>query len=488
MAGIGFELKKLFRRKGLFATLRAYGYAGVITTGPMLLSVVLLLGMMFLCRLYGTPEQDQTVLICMITYTLLSSMMVTGFFSMAVTRYLADMLFLNQQKAIMPSFWGSNTIMLAVGCVLYGGFLLFSGAGVFQCILCYILFGAMIVNWNSMSYLTAIKDYKGIMYSFLAAVAASFISGWLLLCLGVPVIEGLLGAVNVGYGVMLVWDISLLYGYFPRDSRNKETPFAYLKWVDRFWELTLTGFFINLGMFAHIVIIWFSKIGVRVKGLFYGAPYYDVPALMAFLTIMMTTVNFVVSVEVNFFEKYRNYYALYNDKGSYRDIKKAENEMLTVMWSELWYTAVKQVLVTLLAVAFGSILLNRLPLGFNDLMHGYFRVLCIGYGFYAIGNTIVQILMYFTDYEGSLMAAASFAGTSFVLTAVLTRYNTAFYGFGFLLGSALYFLVALFRLNYFTRRLPYFLLCRQPIVSEDKRGMFTRLGLFLDQKFEEKEK
>ena len=30
MAGIGFELKKLFRRKGLFAWLRAYGYAGII--------------------------------------------------------------------------------------------------------------------------------------------------------------------------------------------------------------------------------------------------------------------------------------------------------------------------------------------------------------------------------------------------------------------------------------------------------------------------
>ena len=37
MAGIGFELKKLFRRKGLFASLRAYGYAGIICTGPMLL-------------------------------------------------------------------------------------------------------------------------------------------------------------------------------------------------------------------------------------------------------------------------------------------------------------------------------------------------------------------------------------------------------------------------------------------------------------------
>ena len=44
MAGIGFELKKLFKRRGLFAAFRAYGYAGVVCTGPMLLGIVLLLG------------------------------------------------------------------------------------------------------------------------------------------------------------------------------------------------------------------------------------------------------------------------------------------------------------------------------------------------------------------------------------------------------------------------------------------------------------
>ena len=42
MAGIGFELKKLFSRRGLFASFRAYGYAGIICTGPMLLGIVLL--------------------------------------------------------------------------------------------------------------------------------------------------------------------------------------------------------------------------------------------------------------------------------------------------------------------------------------------------------------------------------------------------------------------------------------------------------------
>ena len=53
MAGIGFELKKLFNRRGLFAAFRAYGYAGVVCTGPMLLGVVLLLGVMFLCDITG---------------------------------------------------------------------------------------------------------------------------------------------------------------------------------------------------------------------------------------------------------------------------------------------------------------------------------------------------------------------------------------------------------------------------------------------------
>ena len=49
MAGIGFELKKLFKKSGLAATARAYGYAGIICAGPMILGIVLLLGIMFLC-------------------------------------------------------------------------------------------------------------------------------------------------------------------------------------------------------------------------------------------------------------------------------------------------------------------------------------------------------------------------------------------------------------------------------------------------------
>lgn len=106
MAGIGFELKKLFRRKGLFAWLRAYGYAGIICTGPMLLGIALQLGILLLCSWAGAERTQQDLLVCMVTYTLLSSLTVTSFFSMPVTRYLADMLYEEREDAILSPLSG----------------------------------------------------------------------------------------------------------------------------------------------------------------------------------------------------------------------------------------------------------------------------------------------------------------------------------------------------------------------------------------------
>ena len=301
----------------------------------------------------------------------------------------------------------------------------------------------------------------------------------LVVLLGCPVLEGMLFAVTMGYGLMMVWDVVLLYRYFPQ---SEESPWAFLRWVDAFLPLAFTGLCTNIGLFAHLVICWAGPSGVQVKGLFYGAPYYDVPALIAFLTILVTSVNFVVSVEVNFYPKYRNYYSLFNDGGVVGDIVTAEEEMLAVLNRELRFTALKQLFVTAAVLSLENTLLALLPLGFNDLMHGYFRTLCVGYGLYAVGNTILMILLYFTDYGGAVAAAAVFAVSASGLTALSMALDPAFYGFGFLIGAALFYLVTLFRLDVFTANLPYRVLGQQPIVAETKAGRFTRLGLFLEHK------
>ena len=481
MAGIGFELKKLFHKKGVLNTAKAYGYATVICAGPMLLGVILLLCIMAICSFFRTDTHNRELLICMITYTLLASVTVTSFFSMVVTRYVADMLFEDKNRAVLPAFWGSTVIMMVVGSIIYGIFLVFSGATLIQGILCYILFAELIIVWNAMSFLTAIKDYKGIFLSFLTSIVVALLLGILFLWLRYPAIESLLLAVTIGYGVMLVWDVILLHRYFPHTDLGA---FTFLKWIDAFLPLALSGLFMNIGMFSHLVIMWFSDISVHVHGLFYGAPWHDVPALLAFMTALMTTVNFVVSVEVNFYPKYRNHYSLYNDKGTIGDIKQSEKEMLDTLKTEIFYTALKQLLFTAACIALGGYLLDLLPLGFNEVMRGYFRTLCVAYGLYAIGNMLMLILLYFTDYKGACLTTAVFAATTVVFTVLSLCFPYVYYGFGFLIAAMIFVLVTAIRLDYFTKRLPYYILSVQPLVAEDRSGLFARLGVYLEKRFE----
>ncbi len=479
MAGIGFELKKLFSKKGVLNTARAFGYAAVVTTGPMLLGVALLLGVMLLCYIAGSSMHERELLVCMITYTLLASLMTTSFFSMVVTRYISDMLYEDKKEEILPSFWGSNIIMMAPGLILYGIFLLFSGANILCVILMLIFFGELIITWNAMSYLTAVKDYKGIFLSFFTAIAVAFILGLIFVYLKLPIIESMLFAVSVGYGVMLIWNVILLHRYFPDSDRS---PFTFLDWVDLFTPLALSGFFVNFGLFCHLVIMWFSELQVKVMGLFIGAPQHDVPALLAFMTILVTTVNFVVSVEVKFYPKYRNHYSLYNDKGTIGDIKLSETEMINTLKTEIFYTALKQLLTSAFFIAAGGYILDVLPLGFNELMRGYFRTLCVAYGLYAVGNMVMLMQLYFTDYKGAVISTGAFAACSFVFSIISLFFSSVYYGFGFLLASLIFVITAIVRLDYFTKRLPYYILSVQDLVSEDKTGVFTRLGKLLDEK------
>ena len=166
MAGIGFELKKLFSRKGVLNSAKAYGYAAVICTGPMLLGILLLFGITALCISVGADLHSREILICMITYTLLASVTVTSLFSMVVTRYVADLLFEDKNHAVLPAFWGSTVLMMVLGSILYGVFLIFSGVSVLQGILCFTLFNELVIVWSAMNFLSAIKDYKGIFFAF----------------------------------------------------------------------------------------------------------------------------------------------------------------------------------------------------------------------------------------------------------------------------------------------------------------------------------
>lgn len=474
MAGIGFELKKLFQKNGIFALLRAYGYAGAVCAGPMLLGIALLLGVHYISGTVGLDRMGQNMLTCMITYSLLSSMIITNSFGMITTRYTADCLYEGKPHMVMPSFYGSISLMMTVGGLLYGLFLFMTDIPVVYGLLNYILFEELIIVWTEMNYLTAIKDYKGILLAFLVSLVMGLAAGYILTCVfHFEVKLTLLSCVCATYEVMAIWYYVLLLGYFPAGEGNR---LKFLKWLWKYPSLFFCGLFVSIGMFAHILLMWGSDIGVRIHGLYYMAPQYDVPALAAFLSTLITTINFVTSVEVNFYPKYRTYYSLFNDEGVLADILQAEKEMRITLQDELSYTATKQVFVTIIFIVLGTIVLPLLPLGFNEEMLGIFRVLCLGYAFYAIGNSIMLMSLYFADNKGACFSAMVFALGSVAATLFIMRLPVRYYGFGFVAGAALFTITAALRLWYYQRRIRFYVLCSQPLVEKKRRWRPDRIA------------
>lgn len=483
MAGIGFELKKMFAKKGMLSILKAYGYAGVVCTGPMLLGIVLLLGIRVLAEFGGATAHEMELLNSMVTYTLLASLTVTNIFSLVTTRYTADCLYMEKESAVLPSFWGSVSIMLVGGGILYGIFLFFAGIPFHQQFLCLALFGELILVWTQINYLTAIKDYKGILLAFSISLAAAWLVGLLLLWLHVPVVTAMLIAICFSYGCMSVWYDILLLQYFPK---GEESAFYFLRWIDKYPQLPFLGLFMGLGLFGHLVIMWTCRSKVQVQGLFYGTPIYDIPALLAFLSILVTTINFVTSVEVNFYPKYRNYFSLFNDGGSLMDIRQAEHEMTATLQQELLYTFTKQFFTTIVFILAGTFLLPKLPLGMNEDMLGIYRVLCVGYAFYAVGNCAMLLQLYFADNQGALISGTVFMLITCIGTWILKDKSVIGYGVGFLAGSIAFALTALYLLWHYLRRVMYHVLCSQPIYAEEKNGFFTRTSTYFSNRYREK--
>lgn len=474
MAGIGFELEKLFQKKGVFAQLKAYGYAGIVCTGPMILGIALLIGMFYIGKAAGLQEGQQNWLNSMITYTLLASMLVTNTFSMLITRYTADNLYVDKNEVIIPSLYGSLDLMMGLGGVIYAIFLLFTELPVSYAILNFIFFEEMIIVWTQISFLTAIKDYKGILVAFAVALVCGLGIGYVLTCvMGLPVIITLLACICIAYGSMLICYHILLRKFFPV-ARGCRADF--LRYVEKYPALVGCGLFMSIGLYGHLVCMWFSKLGINIQAVYYGAPQYDVPSLVAFLSTLVSSINFVTSVEVNFYPKYRAYYSLFNDEGTLKDIEYAEHEMQVTIQNELAYNAAKQVFTTLFFIVFGTLALPVLPLGFNAEMLGIFRILCLGYAFFAIGNTFMLMSLYFSDEKGACMDTAVFAAGTVIGTIIFMDFPVKYYGLGFVIGCFGFMAVSILRLWYYQRKILRYVLLEQPMIQIVQNGFFTRLA------------
>lgn len=473
MAGIGFELKRLFNNTGIIMQMRAQLYAATVITGPMILGATLLFIIKFGAQIYGLSGADQDAAVVMTTWSILFPLLLTSLFTFVLARFIADMIYSNRLNTILPSMYVALTICLTIGGIAWGIFLIYNDIKPIYKLLTFILFEEATTAWIQISYTNAAKDYRAVLMGFVYAITTVIIVNIILyFTLPGDPIANLLASSVAGYLVMIISYTLVLHVYFPTGGGSSLLSFL---WYSKFPALIQVGFFSTIGLFGHIIMMWLSPWGVRAIGNFYHAPQHDIPALFAFLTTLVATVNFVTSVETKFYGHYKTFYSLLNDKGSLSDIELAYKELVTVMKQELFYLAQIQIFVAMIAIVIIGELFGKIGLGFTSSMIGLFRVLTIGYCLYAIGNVFMLFQLYLAHYRGALFTAFALAFVNILGTTFTIKMPETFYGFGFVAAGFAMYIIGWAQLAAYTKKLDYQVYCKQPIFIEQKKSWLVRL-------------
>src|SRR4051812_28122129 len=103
MAGIGFQLKNLFKGNSFFWRIKAFAFSSVVIAGPMILCILLITISQYFLEIMGTEPKEKEIFLGGTLYSFVFSQLLTGGFTMLFSRYLADQFYTEKQENILSS-------------------------------------------------------------------------------------------------------------------------------------------------------------------------------------------------------------------------------------------------------------------------------------------------------------------------------------------------------------------------------------------------
>lgn len=481
MAGIGFELKKIFKdNSGILNALKGYSVTAVVTEGPMILTMLMLFLIRYIMKYYHASYKEQEIFLFMITYVMIFSLILSNTVLMLVNRYISDCIYNEEIQNVLSSFFGITFLILLIGapvawiyvCTLPVSWS-FRVAAVWQ-------FCSMLVLWIQMAYLSAIKQYTYVLLGFLAGTISSVGAAAIMMGIGLDQLLAAMWGAAIGFLIMMVLFMVQMIAYYPVGEFQL---FGFFPAFDRYGSLVATGFLMAFGLYGHNFVFWFSEFRNQIFPTGVFCTRYDVPAFYATLTILPMLVQFVVSLETKFCVKNRLFFDTILYGGRLSEIRAAKQDMEKTLFRELAYMMEIQLIFTVFSVTFlGNFLKTA---GLDEGMTNIYRILCFGYCIYGLMKCIIIILLYFDDRKGACMSAGLFAATSVVLSALSLSVSAEFWGAGFLGAGILTTCYSMVRLKRYLKRLEYHVFCEQPLFVEEKNGVFQKMEIYFDKREQE---
>ena len=450
MAGIGFELRKLLKRDSYLSLLQTYAYAGIISSGPWVLSIiaVIVIGLVSVSVVIPTFRiaQFQTS----ITYLIAASLIFTGLVQLAFTRYCADRIFEKEHFRLLPNLNGLLMIVTALG-----GLLAFPFAIIFfpENSLCYrLLFATTFVVlcdvWVAAILLSGLKAYKSILINFAIGYGAALLLSLFMRKWG---LEGFIPAFLIGQFMLLK---GMLYVIFKNYPSRSFVEFDFMKRGRIHVSLIFVGLFYNLGIWADKFVFWFhSYTGTKVIGPLNASEIYDLPVFLAYLAILPGMAVFLVRMETDFVEYYDRYYEAVREGGSLSYIREMKDEMVRMAREGIYDIIKVQATATIAVFLLGRSLLELagipaiyLPLLYIDVAGAGFQVVLLG---------ILNVYFYLDRRGRALLLTMLFTVLNFILSMFSILLGPFYYGYGFALSLCIAILCGMFLLDRDMEKLEY---------------------------------
>lgn len=427
MAGIGFELKKIYGRKTLASNLWGTVYATMLTIGPTVVSAALMLVLNSLLSRSGLTVLESRFFISSTTYAFLTALLVSSIFTTIVSRYIADCIFLGRESEIFPSAFGVLTLTTAISGIVM--FLLCAGVYFHSqntvpvhFLVVYYLMGVLVTDaYSLMNYASALKHFKTLTFSFI---------GGLLLAVAVYFLcDRWLGITKViaAYMALVCCFFVVTFALVFQCARAFGTPqgrhFAFLSYFRKYPKLAVGGFSYMAGLYGPTIIYWlFSGISEQVS-IFRTAPSFDMALFLAFAVNIPALVIFVVKVETAFYEKFVVYVSALNN-GTLHMLQKERSVMTRALLQELFFVYEVQLIITVVLICLVSVFFPYLDVGIH-MLH-MFVMLSLGIcAVFCMYFTIV-VFYYFSDYGGACISSLIFMAVA-VLGAAAAVPGDTFY-------------------------------------------------------------
>ncbi len=471
MAGIGFELKKLYKERGVVRGLKAFLYSFVVTVGPMMLCVFLITFMQYLLEQMGVGYINRQVFVAVIQYAFIFSLLIAGAASMYLSRVFADLMYMNRYDEILKGLDFTLIVALIVGTIEGILFLRTTSLDFITALLAYSLFMILIIVWTYGIVITAVKNYKKIFYIYLSGVFVGLVTTIIMVLFRITNANYYLFAVIMAFMIIatrLIFYMRTVFNSEPKVSRT------IVENLDIYGKLVFVGFFMNAAIYVHNMVYWFSDHSTIIAKNFHLAPFYDVPMFYAFLTVIPAMVFFIIFFETNFYDRYKDYYAQIIHGGDLVQIETSKEYMIRTLYEEYAGVMQIQLFFTIVSLLIGRILLPRI--GVTSGSVDIFSILTLGSYVYAAVYVCVMVQLYFDDVNGAAVVSGIFFITVLLATYLVNKLGFVFAGVGFFIGALTSWIVGFMRLNYYMNNLDYYTYCNQSMSGIKRTGFFTKLA------------